>query len=399
MRPKTVLVLSGGAYAIQVICQIQALGYRAVVIDRDPRAPAFEKADAYEAVNIVDRQAVLRVAREHHVDGIMPVSDFGVRSYAYATQALGLVGIDPVTAERCLDKGLMRECWQNAGLAIPDFRVVTSLDEAQQAAGELGYPLVMKPTDSGGGGRGVSIIRDMSEVSWAYEFARPFARNGRLILEGFLDGIEMTVESMSYAGRVVILAMSDKEKPPLRTRVATSLNYPAAFPETTLAQVRELVTNAVLALGITNGPGHTELIVTPDGPKLVEAGARPGGGHIFSLIVHAVSGVNMVHETAKLLVGKVPNLEIRYQRGCVYRFLCPPSGVVKAIHGVEEARALPGVLDIGILKKPGDRVQGLINSLERSGFAVVAGKDRSQAIERANRVERTVVFEMASENG
>ncbi len=194
MRPKTLLILSGGAYAVQVIRQVQELGYKAVVVDRDPNAPAFEKADAHEAVNIVDREEVLRVARDYKVDGLMPVSDYGVRSFAYASQKLGLTGIDPVTAERCLDKGLMRECWQAAGLAIPDFRVVTSPEEAQQAAVELRFPLVMKPTDSGGGGRGVSIVRDMSEVMWAYEFARPFLRNGRSIIERFLDGIEMTIE-------------------------------------------------------------------------------------------------------------------------------------------------------------------------------------------------------------
>ncbi len=191
--------------------------------------------------------------------------------------------------------------------------------------------------------------------------------------------------------------MSDKQKPPLRTRVATSLNYPADFPEATLDQVRVLVRNAVQALGITVGPAHTEVIVTAEGPKLVETGARPGGGHIFSLIVNAVSGVNMVQQTAKLLVGEAPSLEVKSQRGCVYRFFCPPSGVVKAIHGVERAREMPGVLDLGILKKPGDKVEELINSLERSGFAVVEGANRSQAIRRADEVERAVIFEMVAE--
>lgn len=207
----------------------------------------------------------------------------------------------------------------------------------------------------------------------------------------------MTIKSISYDGDVQILAISDKEKPPLRTRVATSLNSPANLSEETLNQVRTLVEHAVQALGIKLGPAHTEVIVTLQGPKLVETAARPGGGHIFSLIVQAVSGVNMVQETAKILVGETPDLRIKHQRGCVYRFLCPPAGMVRAIHGIEKARDLPGVLDIGILKKPGDKVENLNNSLERSGFVVVEGKDRDEAVQRANDVERIVVFDITDQ--
>lgn len=397
MQQKTLLILGAGVYTVQVIRQVQQIGYRTIVVDRNPASPGFQVADAFEVVDIVDREKVLEVAEKYHVDGIMPVSEFGVRSYAYATSKLGLTGIDSASAERALDKGLMRECWREAGLAIPGFRVVTGIEEAKQAAGELHFPLVIKPADSGGGGRGVSVVQNPSELEWSYEFARPFARNGRLVVEEFLDGTEMTIESISYDGDVKILAMSDKEKPPLRTRVATSLNYPANLPRQTLDKVRALVQQAVQALGIKMGPAHTEVIVTAEGPKLVETAARPGGGHIFSLIVHAVSGVNMVQETAKILVGETPDLQIKHQRGCVYRFLCPPAGVVNAIHGIELAKGMPGVLDVDVLKKPGDKVENLINSLERSGFVVVEGKDRDEAVRRANEVEQTVVFDMIAQ--
>lgn len=111
---KTLLILGGGIYNVQVIRQVQQIGYRAIVVDRSPNSPGFQEVDAFEVVDIANQEEVLRVARDYHVDGIMPVSEFGVRSYAYATQKLGLTGIDPIDAESALDKGLMRERWKKA---------------------------------------------------------------------------------------------------------------------------------------------------------------------------------------------------------------------------------------------------------------------------------------------
>ena len=335
------------------------------------------------------------VAKRHKVDGVMAINDFGVRAAAYVSQSLGLVGIDMDAAHAEINKGAMREVWQRAGLPIPDFRVISTVEKALDASEELGFPLVMKPTESAGG-RGVSVVKNRDEVEWSFDFAKPFAKNNRIIVESFLDGIEMTIEALTYKGKTQILAMSDKYKPEMRYRVATRLNYPAFFSEEILSDVRTVVTKAVKAIGIENGVSHTEVIVTNEGPKLVEMAARGGGGHIFSTIVKEVCGVNMVQELAKILTGETPDLTPKYQRGCVYGFFHPPPGIIKAIHGFEEAKAAEGVIDIGIFKKIGDEVGDLINSLQRVGFFVVGASCRDEAVKLADKIDNMVIFEMES---
>ena len=214
--------------------------------------------------------------------------------------------------------------------------------------------MVLKPADSGGGGRGVSVVRDETELEWAYAFARKPARNGRVVVERFLEGVELTIEAISHRGDVHPLAISDKIKPPLRTRVASALTYPAALSEQAVAEVRAVTRAAVSSLGLTDGPSHVEMVLTDDGPVLLELGARGGGGHIFSTIVEAVTGVPMVRESARVLVGDEPDLRIRHERGCVYELFAPHSGVIREIVGIEEARAMAGVLDVGATRKPGD---------------------------------------------
>jgi len=392
-KRRTLLVLSAGTYNCRIFPQIKQLGYRVVATDNNPDAPGFQFADHSEVVDITDKEGTLRVARRYQVDGIMAVNDYGVPTAAFVSRELSLPGVSIDTAETATDKGLMGDCWRRAGLPIPRYRVVRSLDEAIAAAGLLGFPLVVKPTNASGG-RGVSIVESRHQMEWAYSFALPHIRQGNIIVQEFLNGIEMTIEALSFHGRTQILAMSDKVKPPIRYRVATSLNYPAFFPDKMLRQVSDLVVRAVEALSIPTGASHAEVIVTADGPMLVELGARPGGGHIFSDIVRETSGVNMVHELSKILAGENPSWQPKSQRGCVYRFFAPPPGIVRSITGLEKARRLPGVVDIGVTRRPGDRVGELINSMERSGYAVVAGRDRAEAIARADLVERTVVFEM-----
>jgi len=115
---------------------------------------------------------------------------------------------------------------------------------------------------------------------------------------------------------------------------------------------------------------------------------------VFSTIVEAVSGVPMVRESARILAGDEPDLRVRHARGCVYRLFVPSNGTIRAIRGLEAARALPGVLDVGVTRRPGDVLGDLTDSLQRSGFAVVCGRDRDEAIARADAVADTVVFEL-----
>jgi biotin carboxylase len=176
--------------------------------------------------------------------------------------------------------------------------------------------------------------------------------------------------------------------------VATRLHYPADLSAETLAQVHDLAAAAVRSIGIADGPSHVEMIVTDAGPVLLELGARGGGGHVFSTIAEAVSGVPMVAESARVLVGDAPDLRVRHQHGCVYILFCPELGVIREIRGVEAARALPGVLDLGITRRPGDVLGPLADSLHRSGFAVVAGRTREEAMRRADAVSATVQFEL-----
>ena len=394
---KRILVLGAGAYQRRVFDALAAAGFYVLAVDRNDEAGKAVRVDEFCPLDLSDGPAVLAWCRERRVDGVMALNELGVRTAAFVAEALNLPGPTTETARLATDKGFMRDRWAACNIPQPRYRVIATRLELDDAVAELGLPCVLKPTESGGG-RGVSVLRQADDLEWAYAFAEPFVKNGRFIVEQFLDGTELTVETLSIHGETTVLAMSDKFKPELRTRVATSLNYPAALSHEIGEQVRQVVRRAVQALGIHLGMAHTEVIVTPDGPRLVETGARGGGGHIFHTLIQAVSGINAPVVTAQVLTGDDVVLPPLQQRGGVYRFLTAPNaGVLRAVRNLEQALSLDGVLDVGVTKKLGDRVGQLNNSLDRPGFVVTSGRDRAEAMAVADTVESMVRFEVSAE--
>jgi len=390
---KKVILLGAGLYYVQTIRELVDAGFYIIALDRDNDALGKKFAHEFYPIDIVDENAVLELAKIREVDGVMNVNEFGSRTACYVSQQLGLPGHSKETVEATNDKGLMRDLWKMDSLSMPNYYVFSSKEELNVAIKKIGFPCVLKPTDSGGSGRGVSILRDNADKDWAYDFAKQFARNGRLILEEFIEGTELTIETFSINEKVNILAISDKIKPEIKTRVATSLNYPAKISEEVKKVVEELVSKAILSLGVKDGICHTEVIVNMEGiPYLVETGARGGGGHIFHTIIKNVSGINAPVIQAKWLVGDVVSIDNIMSNGCCYRFFNPPKGILKAVQNFDEASKVAGVLDIGIVKKSGELVGDLQNSLQRAGFVVTNGKTREEAIAIADSVESMIRF-------
>ncbi len=395
---KKIAVLGAGIYNIQVYKTLNKAGFYTLAIDANPNAPAQAFAHQFACVNFGDKEQLLAFIQQNPVDAIMPINDWGTQSAAYVSAKLGLVGISEQAALNATDKGKMRDTWQAAGVPNPKYVVFSSLAEIQEKIDQIGFPCVIKPTDSGGSGRGISVLQSIEDLAWAFQFAAPYVRNNRFICEEFVQGTELTVETISQNGEVTILACSDKEKPEMRTRVAMSLNYPAKLSLPQKEYVYNTVKKAVKALGITTGMAHTEVIINGQELKMVETGARGGGGHIFHTIIEAVSGISAPVALAQILTNEYINLNNIAENGSVYRFFTVPHGILLGVKGIEEIAQWPGVLDIGMIKQIGQEVGNLKNSLERAGHVITAGQTREDAIELANRAEANIVWDIQAIN-
>jgi biotin carboxylase len=274
----------------------------------------------------------------------------------------------------------------------PEFEVYSGPDAAGRCLERWGEAVV-KPA-GGSGSRGVSLARSPEELSRAIGRAELAAEGGKVLLERRLAGRELSVETFSAGGRHRVLAVGERIFSPGLFAVASEIRYPAPVGEAERRAV-ERVAEAVLdALGVDHSPGHIEIMLAPDGPSVVEAGVRGGGFFIFSTIVGAVSGYDIVENWTRLCAGDpvepVPERPARL--GAVLRYLHAGAGVVESVHGLEEARAVPGLLSCGAFVGPGDRVGPIEKDGDRSGWLIASGRDLDEALLRADEAGSRIGF-------
>ena len=398
MKQLRILILGAGPYQVNSIKAIKKYGCEVFLADQNEKALAFSFSDGYKIMDIKNRNEVLAYAEELNVDGIIPMNDFGTRSAFFAAQKLGLPSPSLLTGICGNDKGLMRDVWKHENLPQPEYFIFESIRDFMFNIDKLTFPIVIKPTDCGGGGRGISIVYSLDQVERAIKHAAKFVKNSRFIAENFVDGIEISVDSIVYKGVVKPLLISDKIKANSIYRVATSIHYPSCLPDEMINEIKTICSLATESLGIENGVSHIELIYNPElnNVKLLEIGTRGGGGHVFSTIMEEVTGISGPVEYAKISCGIAPNLLQTKNSGCVYRFFNPEkTGIIKKLEFPSSFSSEPNLIDYGFIAKVGDHYHGLEDSLCRIGYIVVRGNDRENAIYNANILEKNIQIEIA----
>ncbi|MFM2201254.1 MAG: hypothetical protein RL040_454 [Bacteroidota bacterium] len=391
---KRVLQLGGGVLMSRSIRKIQELGYEVYCIDMNAQAPAFAFADGSDAVNISDVDGVGRYADEIGADVVLALNDAGVLPAAYANKKRGLKCYDPEEVKYFTDKGYMRQRWKEHGVAQPAFEICTTAEEIENAIRRIGFPCIVKPCMMWGS-RGVSKVNNAGDIAFATQFAMENAKGARYIVEEFMQGVEVSVEGLFKDGQAYILAKADKElQQHDNYRVTIQINYEADLPQNTLNEIDTLVAKAGKAMGFVAGALHAECMVTAEGVKMIEMAGRPGGGHIFGAIVEAVSGVSMPQALTQILLGEDIDPSAKYNHGSCYKFFNAPEGVFHRIEKLEEAAQMPGIIDIGFTMAEGTVVRTMDHGANRPGYIVSEGKNRAEAISRAEAAFAALKFIM-----
>lgn len=389
---KKLLVIGAGLAQIDAIKKAVDMGYHVLASDGSPDAPGLKIAHEGRVIDVKDVKDTLAWAREAKIDGVISyASDITLPAVLAVREALGLPGLGRMPMEVGMDKSRQRKIFKEKKLPQPDFEIIEKEDELKNAVKKIGLPLVIKPVDNAGS-RGVSVVEKPEQTLPAYFTARENSEKKAVIIEGFIEGTELTVEGFSVNGTHHILAISDKFKPEGSYRVATQLSYPADISSEREKEIINLMKAVYDAASIDNTPTHSEIILSPSGPRIIEIGCRGGGFFVFTRVVEAASGYDIVANWTRLCAND-PVEEVKIlKRGVVLGFYAAKPGRLVSVRGFHEAQAIEGV-ETGLFIKPGEIVPELKTDGSRTGWMVVCGNNRRQAVERADRVRETVQFE------
>lgn len=378
--PKTIMILGASILQLPAIEKAAAMGLRVVALDWNPDAVGFGVPGVIrEVVSTIDIPAAVETAGRYRIDGVMTLAtDMPMRTVAAVAKAYGLVGIDKQTAIRATDKGVMRAALQAHGVPVPAFFRVRNDAEFRTAQNRLNGKMIVKPADSSGS-RGVHLVTDPTDAQAAYADAKSFSRCGDVIVEEYMQGPEVSVETLAMNGDVRVIQITDKLTTGAPRFVETGHTQPSRLAAATREAIERVAIAANHAIGIENGPSHTEIIVTKDGPKVVEIGARLGGDCITTHLVPLSTGVDMVEACIRIALGETPDLARKAQRGAAIRYFDQHAGTVRFIEGLERARSMPGVRQVSVVHGVGERVTEITDSGSRMGFVIAEGETADDA--------------------
>jgi isopentenyl diphosphate isomerase/L-lactate dehydrogenase-like FMN-dependent dehydrogenase/biotin carboxylase len=320
----------------------------------------------------------------------MTVGTDASQTVAAVADALNLPGIPFEVAERATDKIKMRQVLKEKGVPVPDFRPIWTLEECQQAIQDMPLPLVIKPCDNMGA-RGVRKIERLDDLISAFREAKEASISGKLILEEFMEGPELSLDALVFEGSIHITGVADRiiERAPYFVEIGHTL--PSALPEKQQSRAVAVFKQAIFALGIDIGAAKGDIKITPEGPKIVEIAARLSGGWMSAYTYPLSTGVNLYQAAIQIALGETPtDLKPKTSLVSAERSLLPPPGKILSIQGVEEARKIKGVKEIILMKEAGDMAEEPRSNLGKVGYVITVGKTREEAI-RINDLAREIL--------
>lgn len=364
--------------------------------------PVLEHADNVLTSDTNDVPALIAFLQRQHkllkFDGVVTICDYYIDTVAQVARALELPQAFSANVAMTRRKHLVREALEQAGLPNPTFRIATSWDATRQAASEIGYPLILKPSDLASSAF-VRLVHDEAELHEAFSALERFPKNFReqsreplWLLEEYMSGDEVSVEACSFQGETTIIGITDKSVAGFPFFIEDGHMFPAQLEVGLGESVCALVKQALQAVGHDHGISHTEVKLTPKGPRIVEINPRPGGNYIAELI-ERVTGIDFLSAQIDLSLGRRPNLQ-RKETGvtsAAIKFLVPPQGgFVTAMKGLEALTGAPNVVRSTISQVAGTEIAAPVDNACYLGHVVAVDPDGQEARRYAEQALRRV---------
>lgn len=390
--PPTLIVIGGGGPAHHVadwsrllIAQAHRRGLAVVILDTTSdlaSVPDVEGVRAY-AVDYRDTASCLavanRVAAEVPVLAVVGFREFALSTTAAVAQQLRTPWNDPEVIATCRAKDRCRGVLRAAGLPQP--RVVAFTDAAD-AVDYLEQRLgswVVKPRD-GFGSEGVTLARP--GVDNLLPIAeRALLYSSHVLVEQFVEGCEFSIEGLFVEGRPVVLDVTAKTVTAPPFFAETAHDQPADISAGLRDELTETAKRAVIAVGLRRSLFHVEAWATPSGGVVCgEVHSRTGGDWIHAMVAHRRPGLELFGCVLDDLTGRpvhIPQLSPERSAAVVAVSVPSASGVVRGIHGISAAAAVPGCLAVDVLVEPGDIIGRVRDSSSRAAL-IIAGSTAGQ---------------------
>lgn len=346
------------------------MGVESICFAWEEGAVCKDVCDRFYPVSTVDKDAILKICQEIKIDGITTIaSDVAVLTVNYVAEKMGLVGNPDKYSETATNKYLMRQCFMDNNVPSPKFCLTEGSIPATVSS--FHYPVIVKPTDRSGS-RGVEKVDAPVDLQAAIERACNESFQKKAVIEEFVEGREISVESISYKGKHYILQITDKVTTEAPFFVELEHHQPSTLPDEVQQRAKDIVLNALDALHIVYGASHAELKITKEGDiRVIEIGARMGGDFIGSDLVKLSTGYDFLKGVINVAFGDFEEpILLEHKCSGVY-FLCKETESILPI--IQNSAQYPEIIKAEVTDQT---LRNIECSADRSGYLIYQGDNK-----------------------
>ena len=364
MKKKKLAIIGASYLQLPLVEKAKEMGVETICFAWEDGAVCKDLCDRFYPVSTVDKEEILRICRDEKIDGITTIaSDVATLTVCYVAEKMGLVGNPDKYSQTTTNKFLMRQCFMEHCIPSPNF--CESNGTVPETVRSFLFPVIVKPTDRSGS-RGVEKVENVSGVSKALERACSESFQKKAIIEEFVDGREISVESISFAGQHYVLQITDKVTTEAPFFVELEHHQPSSLPDDIKNRVKAIVLEALDALHIKFGASHSELKITSDGDiKVIEIGARMGGDFIGSNLVQLSTGYDFLKGVIEIALGIFHEPKIIEKKHSGVFFLSEETKELRQV--IEHWKDFPVIVEAEIT---GTVLKPIECSADRSGYLI-----------------------------
>ena len=401
-RNKSLLIIGAGVEQIPAYELAKKRGLTVIGTDINPDAPAFKIADYKLIASTRDPKKTLSVVKKfskvHEIHGVITIANDVPLTVATISNAFKLPGITLDSAIKVSDKLLMKSEFKSHFVPTPWFTRVKNSKELERIVSLKKYDrFVLKPSD-GRGARGVLLIDKNTDFKFAYSEAVKYGTSGKVILEEFIPGIQLSTESFLVNGRVFTPAISERNYEFLNlfypNIIENGGTIPANLSNIQKKKIDELISEGAKALGVKNGIVKGDLVISLDGTiMIIELALRLSGGWLASHQIPAATGVNLIDAVISNAIGeKVFSKKLLPSKNfaTAIRYWFPKEGRIKKISGEKSIKKLNGLLSYGFFRNVGDFQPKIKMHNDRFGYLIVHARSRKKVLSLVKKGLKTI---------
>lgn len=367
-----VLVLAGGFPQIELIRQLHERGYFVILADYNEEPVARSCSDKYYRVSTLDIEAIKKIAINENVIFLITVcTDQALVTVAKVSQDLGLpCYLDYPTALNVTNKQYMKSIFLQKEIPSSKFLICKELNYL--TISNMTFPLIVKPVDCNSS-KGVKKAQNFSELEKYFNEAQILSRSHGVIIEEYIDGVELSVDAYVENGKSYVLCVTVSEKIPDSEKfVIFRTQYPAIISNSIKKQISQIVQQIADAFLLKNCPLLVQCLTKGDNCSVIEFSARTGGG-VKHFLIRNVTGFDPIKAIIDLTLGIIPHYEqsLITPKYLIDEYVYCKPGVFDHLEGAEELKKMKIITDFYLFKWKGYKFDEISNSGDRvAGFTI-----------------------------